>query len=167
MNQEEFAEIERIYGKAYEIGTHWEDCWKSHVWCAIRKLIKGYDMKKKKANEPKLCYVKDQWAYFTDLPLSEVDGDGWNKRPYEHNTYAPSSYTVKLCYEGSFETPAERGGYNSSYCVEEINNGFIPWLTTSRWDDATPVVIPAGTTLSEFKLLIKLGGGKIYVEEKE
>jgi hypothetical protein len=122
-------------------------------------------------SEPKLCYVKDQWAYFTDLPLSEVDGDGWRKTPYEHNTCAPSSYNIKLCYEGPFETPAERSNYNCNYCVQEINNGFIPWLTTSRWqaalDDTTPVIIMAGTTLSEFKLLIKLGGGKIYVEEKE
>jgi hypothetical protein len=51
VNQEEFAEIERIYGKAYEIGTHWEDCWKSHVWCAIRKLIKAYEELRKECGQ--------------------------------------------------------------------------------------------------------------------
>lgn len=27
---------------------------------------------------PVLCYVSDQWAYFTTQPLAEQRGDNWN-----------------------------------------------------------------------------------------
>lgn len=37
----------------------------------------------------KLCYVKDQWAYFTTQELDKQWGDDWNDAPYEHNAGTP------------------------------------------------------------------------------
>lgn len=43
MKHEEFLELKRIYFESTRFGTHWEDCWKSHVWCAIVKLIRAHE----------------------------------------------------------------------------------------------------------------------------
>lgn len=37
----------------------------------------------------KLCYISENIAYFTTLPLSEQWGDDWNDAPYEHNAGPP------------------------------------------------------------------------------
>jgi predicted metal-binding transcription factor (methanogenesis marker protein 9) len=51
VNDEEFLEIKRVYTNSSRFGTHWEDCWKSHVWCAIRKLIKAYEELRKECEQ--------------------------------------------------------------------------------------------------------------------
>lgn len=43
----------------------------------------------KPLEEYKLCYVEDNFAYFTSKDLSEQWGDGWGKKPYEHNAGIP------------------------------------------------------------------------------
>jgi hypothetical protein len=67
-------------------------------------------------------------------------------------------------FDGPFETPADIAGSNSRYSVEQINKGFIPWLSPSRWGpvaDARP--IPAGTTARNFIKLVRKGGGEVYL----
>lgn len=43
-------------------------------------------------SEPVLCYVRGCWAFFTTQPLESQSGDGWHKRPYEHNADEPYAY---------------------------------------------------------------------------
>jgi hypothetical protein len=51
--------------------------------------------------------------------------------------------------------------------VEDINAGAVAWLSTPTWSSDPKTAIPAGTTIPEFKRLIRQSGGKIFVEEKE
>jgi hypothetical protein len=131
-------------------------------------------------SEPVLCFVKDNCAYFTTQKLEDQWGCDWGDRPYEHNASRPNEpgksdidkgntwEITKVYYDGDFETPAEIAGFNSSYSVEDINAGYVPWLVTSRWTDMPrKIVINAGCPLTDFKSAIKLGGGKVYTEEVE
>lgn len=40
-------------------------------------------------NDPILCYVEGNFAYFTSKPLEETSGDDWDDAPYEHNAEPP------------------------------------------------------------------------------
>jgi hypothetical protein len=108
-----------------------------------------------------LCYVEDCWAYFTDKPLAEQWGDDWNDAPYEHNAGEPYEYAERLAFEGEFDQPCTNQ-CNSSYSVERINAGAIPWLVTSRWSSGKVVSIPAGTGIDEFIILVLNAGGEVY-----
>lgn len=44
--------------------------------------------KEKTMKEYKLCYVEDNFAYFTN-DFENQWGDDWNDRPYEHNAGEP------------------------------------------------------------------------------
>lgn len=121
----------------------------------------------------RLCYVKDDWAWFTTQPLAQQWGDDWNDAPYECNASTPYQWKEgrgprweigKVAYDGPFETPASYA-FNSSYSVGMINDGAIPWLQTDRYclTDGPPVVrIMAGITYPEFVRLILEGGGMVY-----
>ena len=121
-------------------------------------------------SEPVLCYVRAPWAYFTTQKLSEQWGDDWDDAPYEHNASCP--YTddgheiVKLAYEGELETPADKAGLNSRYSVEEINAGAVAWLASPSWCSGEKVVIPAGTSISNFIKLVKKSGGAVYLKSE-
>lgn len=115
--------------------------------------------------EYKLCYVDCGTAYFTHQPLSEQWGDDWNDAPYEHNSGNPyesdGQKIVKLKFEGDFETPAERFSPNSPYSVQDINQGKVDWLKSSKWTHKS-VNIPAGTAVREFVEKIESAGGLVY-----
>lgn len=140
--------------------------------------------------EPVLCYVDGPWAYFTTKPLKEQWGDDWNDAPYEHNAGspyepcwhrnekpcdcelcrrdyfpdgAPRWRIVRVAIETDLGTPADRAPENGEYSVEQINSGAIPWLQTSRWSPRPGIQIWAGVGLSEFKRLVRLYGGKVYI----
>lgn len=120
----------------------------------------------------RLCYVKNQWAWFTSAPLTGPGrqwGDDWNDAPYEHNAgdpYGMDGHRLEVvAFEARLDTPADCVGPNSRYSVEMINAGAIAWLTTPSWEKAQ-VVIHAGTTLPEFRRLIWSVGGDVY-ERKE
>ena len=136
-------------------------------------------------NEPVLCYVQDNVAYFTTRALDEQWGDDWDDAPYEHNAGrpylplmnwrdkdgvvrdanpdgSPKWKIVEINFSGPFETPCEHK-INSPYSVQDINRGDVPWLRTA--DDS--VVIPAGTPLSDFIDAIKAGGGTAALAVKE
>lgn len=128
----------------------------------------------------KLCYCNRSLAYFSTLDPEKVLGDDWHKQSDFENSppYYPSPHhkedhdengnpkwnIKKLAWEGEFDRPNEWD--RSAYTVEEINRGFCAWLVPSRYGSPRPEAkpIPAGTTLPEFRCLIRLGGGKVYEE---
>ncbi len=118
-------------------------------------------------DDAKLCYVRGPWAWFTTKELDEQWGDGWGKRPYEHNAGTPygprdgEDFAVFcVAWDGPFDPPCE-GHTNSPWSVEAINGGAIAWLRTDPWVK-TPVAIPAGTTYADFRRLIASAGGTVY-----
>lgn len=117
--------------------------------------------------EPVLCYVKGAFAHFTTLPLSEQTGDGWGKRPYEHNAGEPYGETLRVAWDGELETPCLSGGRLTldfgGWSVNQINAGAVPWLRTSTWSSRPFVAIPAGATFGRFCKLIAEGGGTVYL----
>lgn len=120
----------------------------------------------------KLCYVEDQWAYFTELPLDKQWGDDWNDAPYEHNAgtpYCDEGQTIlRIGFrDADLETPGA-DMCNSPYCVQRINQGVVPWLVTPRWSSQSPIIkIFAGATPQEFKNKVRAAGGKVFVEEPD
>ena len=128
-------------------------------------------------NEPVLCYIEpreNHVAWFTTAPLTEQWGDDWDDEVYEHNSENPYAwdesrglppYTLTRVVFLGWDAIAPHHGYqNSPWSVQQINAGAVPWLRSYAGTE-TPVVIPAGTTLSEFKWLVRLAGGTAYVEE--
>jgi len=142
----------------------------------MKTLTRGESPLSATTRSPVLCYVEEQWAYFTTKKLSEQWGDDWNDIPYEHNAGEPYTYTdhdrkegcdpweiVKVAWEGDFETPCAHQ-LNSQWSVERINEGGVAWMQTSSWKSGESVIIRAGTTLSDFCRLVAEGGGKVYFE---
>lgn len=66
----------------------------------------------------------------------------------------------KVAFDGWLETPASLHGINSPFSVEMINAGAAAWLVDKY--GSSGVVIPAGTTLEEFRILVKKVGGQVY-----
>jgi len=127
-------------------------------------------------NEPVLCYVDGPWAYFTTQKLKDQWGDDWNDAPYEHNAGTPYEWyhgddskepwkIIKVAFEGDFHEPCS-GCTNSSFSVEDINSGAIPWLRSAPWADKK-VSIPAGTTLKDFCDSVKSAGGAVYLKQED
>lgn len=113
-----------------------------------------------------LCYAYGNVAYFTTQELKDQRGDDWNDTPWEHNAGEPYTFMsymaergimpydiIQVQWEGSFTLPGE-GEDNSSYCVDQINDGDVPWLQSFRLRPL-PVIIMAGTRLSEFFKIFK------------
>ena len=121
-------------------------------------------MKKK---EFRLCYVDNNIMYFTDN-FENQWGDDWNDAPYEHNAEPPYELREdEECRDGyghiryigymtswEIRTP-NYGTINSSYSVEQINKGAVPWLYC---DDAGGLM--AGATIDEAIAWLKKAGLK-------
>ena len=122
-------------------------------------------------NHPKLCYVQNNFAYFTTQPLDEQWGDDWDDAPYEHNAGEPyTAYRpeddweiIKVAFDGNLVEPSE-GSLNSFFSVKQINQKHIAWLRDIYGNSG--VAIHAGTTIEEFITLVKQAGGKVYMEVK-
>lgn len=127
--------------------------------------------------EPVLCYVDDNFAYFTTQKLEHQCGDDWDDVPYEHNAEPPYEdwenaidgkeprWTItKVAFESDL---SEAKGYmiNSKWSVESINRKNTPWLKDDYKNSG--VVIWAGTTLSEFDRLISESGGAVYYRKEK
>lgn len=114
----------------------------------------------------KLCFVYDQWAYFSPQEPSELCFDDWEDIPYEHNAALPyGSDVVKVAYDAPVYTPADLARGNSPYSALQINRGAIAWL--SPYDDVpNGQYIQAGMSLEDFKAAIKAMGGEVYVREE-
>lgn len=50
--------------------------------------------------------------------------------------------------------------------MKAINAGAVAWLRKSRYSSGPFVVIPVGTTLTEFCRLIEHGGGAVYLKRE-
>lgn len=124
----------------------------------------------------RLCYVDNQWAYFTTQPLDKQWGDDWGDAPYEHNAGDPYAYSeydqkqgrepweiIKVAWEGPLSAPCS-GVLNSHYSVEMINAGLTPWLRTDEWHTGAPVAIMAGIGLQDFIDQVYALGGAVYTE---
>lgn len=98
----------------------------------------------------KLCYFKDGSAYFYKGNIKEVWGDDWDDAPYEHNAGEPyirneEDWTIVKVDEELVEQPYQyERKLNSSYSVEYINTGDVPWLIFNNKK------IYAGTELEDF-----------------
>jgi len=134
----------------------------------------------------KLCYVEGNIAYFTTQDLDKQWGDDWDDAPYEHNAglpYLPSVYyyadgrseknirdwnkdgtpkweIIKVMFEADLYTPCNNA-INSPYSVQDINNGKVAWLKSFNKE----FYIYAGVSIKEFKRLVELSGGNIYLKE--
>jgi hypothetical protein len=140
----------------------------------------------------KLCYIDDDDAYFTTQELTEQWGDDWDDIPYEYNAglpYEPAFryymdgrreklesnwnedgtpkweiYRLKFELDYCYGDPGELAPENSIYSVEMINRGDTPWISGTSYD-GKELHIFAGTSIEEFKTLVKSVGGKIFIEE--
>ena len=87
----------------------------------------------------RLCYVKNNIMYFTDN-FENQTGDDWDDAPYEHNAEPPYEIIDWLpdnTHRGNIrmiaftdvdaEQPCDHY-VNCPYCVNDINNGAMPWL---------------------------------------
>lgn len=116
----------------------------------------------------RLCYVDDDWAFFTNLSLDDQWGDDWNDAPYEHNAGLPyvedAGQILVLGYRDADVILPRYGVFNSSWSVEDINRKqAMPWFR--HWDDET-IALWAGASPAEFAAYIERAGGRVYVEAK-
>lgn len=122
----------------------------------------------------KLCYIDDRWAFFTTNDIEKQWGDDWNDAPYEYNAGAPYEYRDymdcepykidRVVFDGDFETPDSYVNQYSTYSVQDINRGVVPWLQTDRYGAADKrIKIYAGCTFPEFVALVEEAGGRVWV----
>lgn len=116
-------------------------------------------------HEFKLCYVNDNFAYFTRKELDKQWGDDWDDAPYEHNAGCPyydnENEILMVAYCADLQTPCE-GFYNSPYSVRNINCGAVAWLY-DRYGDSN-VAIHAGCGVEEFINKVHKANGSVYME---
>lgn len=140
--------------------------WLNGAYCASRE-----------AEKPKLCYIENQWAYFTTRAVEDQWGDGWGSVAYEHNAGDPYHFLerdkehgvipweiVKVAWEGDFQVPCD-GHLNSPWSVQLINTGQVCWLRVPRWRTpikGAPMELFAGANLQEFRDFIHGNGGVVY-----
>jgi hypothetical protein len=137
----------------------------------------------------KLCYIGNNFAYFTTQDLDKQWGDDWGDAPYEHNAEPP--YTphiryyadgrtekvetdwnedgtpkweiMKIAFCSAAETPAQMAFVgNSQYSVKQINAGLIPWLTSREHNTCTY----AGASIDEFVQFIEDCEGIVYLPKQ-
>lgn len=108
----------------------------------------------------KLCYIRDNWAWFTDQPLDAVWGDDWDDRPYQDNAGDPYSVPnfsyIKIAWEGPFIVT---GG---NWSVQDFNSGKVAWLVEDYIRSVKTESILAGITFRDFVNKIISFGGCIY-----
>ena len=120
----------------------------------------------------RLCYVKDNLAWFTSLPLEKQWGDDWDDAPYQHNASPPYDATyldgemvghdlVKIAYVGPLDTP-ENFYPQVSKSVQEINRGCVPWL--QAWGEGGEG-LHAGVTVTQFLEFAKKVGAEVFLPE--
>lgn len=159
---------EEVWDFAHRITS---TAWSNATYCA-KTYCNGVSVDKLK-----LCYVKNNWAYFTTRAVEDQWGDGWGSIAYEHNAGDPYHFLerdkqhgvipweiVKVAWEGDFDTPCD-GHLNSPWSVEQINMGQVCWLRISRWRTpikGAPMGLFAGANLQEFRDFIRGNDGVVY-----
>jgi len=119
-------------------------------------------------NDFKLCYFKNNFAYFTS-DFENQTGDDWNDAPYNLNAGEPYDYkdtiVFKIAIYGSFSS-AQEDQWTTPTSVDEINKGKIPWLVNG-WDTEQFWEIKGGITYLEFLKHCELYNINYYVCTKE
>jgi hypothetical protein len=133
----------------------------------------------------KLCYIENNFAYFTTQDLDKQWGDDWDDAPYEHNAGTPYAPHIRYFADGrtekipeywnedgtpkweimkiafycpTAETPAQMAYGNSKYSVQQINKGMIPWLTSRPHCTCKY----AGASIDSFVFFIEECGGEVF-----
>ena len=122
----------------------------------------------------KLCFVKNNFAWFTSCPISHQWGDDWDGFPYEYNAGEPydshetkdgskqKHTVVRVAWEGPYITPDGLDQKNT-WSAKSINKGNVPWLSSSPWSEDQLQPIHSGTSLRDFIALIQDSGGTVFV----
>jgi hypothetical protein len=134
--------------------------------------------------EPWTSTQVNRVAYFTTQPLAEAWGDDWNDSPYDCNAGRPYTWRrtryakqpdatyktepnpqppwreFEAEFTGPFDTPAVLA-FNTPYCVQDINDGKIPWLWTDSDGRGPSVVVNAGVSFTRFRTLVRRAGGTV------
>lgn len=121
----------------------------------------------------KLCYVRDNILYFTDIFQTQW-GDDWDDAPYDCNAGEPyerkyyTEFDDAWCmengkgnirkiafdfYDGYNIKQPKDGYYNCPYSVEAINKKAVPWLYNEEAG-----ALFAGATMTEAKRWLKKAG---------
>ncbi len=118
----------------------------------------------------KLCYLGNNFVFFTTAPLEEQWGDDWDDAPYEHNAGEPYVFRegidkeewkiLKLAFEADRLVEPNHGHVNSLYSVQDINRGKVPWLR--GWLDPDSEPVNAGDTVKEFVRKVEKALGSVY-----
>lgn len=118
--------------------------------------------------QPKLllCFIKDNCAYFTSNTLEKQSGYDWDKAPYAPRAgepYKQDGLIVKVYFDSHLVfTNTLRT--DAPYSILQINREkIVPWLSNPK-DIRSGLAIYAGTKLSDFIILIRDSGGKVYCE---
>lgn len=116
----------------------------------------------------KLCYIRENKAWFTTQELHEQWGDDWDDVPYEHNAEEPNQVDghklTTIMFEGEFELP-HYGYTNSLYSVEMINAKHMAWLRTKSWLPKMESLF-AGASEDEFIAFVEKHDGGIYLPKR-
>ena len=116
---------------------------------------------------------QELYAYFTPLPLDEQWGDDWNDAPYDCNAGEPyddvtdeieekdglrfvtKSHEITIIKVPfaikSYNTSMPKDyGYNSPFCVDDINRGAVAWIYDYNATLKKHVTIHAGINPFDF-----------------
>jgi hypothetical protein len=118
-------------------------------------------------NNFKLCYFKDNFAYFTS-DFENQTGDDWNDAPFDSNAGTPyddKTIVFKIALYGDFSS-AQDHQYARPTSVDRINTGFLPWLDNG-WNSDTTWTIHGGITYLEFLKHCDKHNLNYYVCQKE
>jgi hypothetical protein len=114
-------------------------------------------------NNLKLCFVRDHYAWFTDCPLSLVEGENWI-RPVASGAcgdpVVPPTYTLyKVAWEGFLWLTNP-----STSAMAHLASSFSILSTSAYAPPDTPtVLIHTGDTLSDFIQKVEEVGGTVYL----
>jgi hypothetical protein len=133
-----------------------------------------------------LCYVDRNKLFFTTLPLEEQWGDNWDEEPYETKSSYPynekdalgndtiSQYAMiipeRLVRKVTIVCPCDEWK-QSPYTVEEINEGYEPWIKLffdKDIKDPFLIELNAGATIEEVsEVLTEVGINLIEVKRED
>lgn len=126
----------------------------------------------------RLCFVKNNFAWFTDCPLTFQWGDDWDKDNYEYNAGLPYDYhntkdgvkqkhrLEKVYWTAAYITP-DCLDEKSNWSVKSINKGNIPWLSSSPLLEQQLDPIYSGITLNDFISFIQAAEGQVFIRFNE
>lgn len=116
----------------------------------------------------KLCLVLENTAYFTNIPLEEQTGDGWQKAHYCDNAGLPyknsDDQIISVMFDDE-EVGTPMWLHDGSASVLSINKGCCPWV--SRWWGGRQFEILAGASIKEFVETMLDARVDIFINAKE